>query len=93
MIIGMAQKQPDEYLDYNVDFTDWMPDGDIITSAEVTVSPAGELTSNNIMILNPIVKFWLADGVNGSTYKLTVKITTDGGRIKEDELKIRVRDY
>lgn len=93
MIIGMVQKQSAEYLDYDVDFTEWMPNGDIITSAEVTVSPAGELTSNNIMILNPIVKFWLADGVNGSTYKLTVKITTDGGRIKEDELKIRVRDY
>ena len=93
MIIGMAQKQPTEYLDYDVDFTEWMPEGDTIASAVVTVSPDGELTANNVMIMTPIVKFWLADGVTGSSYKVTVKITTAGGRIKEDELKIRVRDY
>lgn len=93
MIIGMAQKQPAEYLDYDVDFTDWMPDGDKIIGATVTVSPDGELTANNIMINTPIVKFWLAGGVSGASYKLTIAINTQNGRIKEDELKIRVRDY
>lgn len=93
MIIGMAQKQPAEYLDYNVDFTEWMPQDDEIASATVTVSPAGELTTDTISIMTPIIKFWAAGGVAGQTYKLTVKITTEGGRIKEDELKIRVREY
>ena len=93
MIIGMAQKQPAEYLDYDVDFTEWMPDDDKIVAATVTVSPEGELTANQIMIMTPIVKFWLAGGVTGSSYKLTIKITTENGRIKEDELKIRVREY
>lgn len=93
MIIGMAQKQPAEYLDYNVDFTEWMPEDDIIESATVAVLPAGDLTVDTISIMTPIVKFWAAGGVTGTTYKLTVKITTQGGRIKEDELKIRVREY
>lgn len=92
MIIGMAQKQPDEYLDYNVDFTDWMPDGDTIASAAATVSPAGELDVDTVSIATPIVKFWAAGGVTGKTYKITVKITTAGGRVKEDEIKIRVRE-
>lgn len=93
MIIGMAQKQPAEYLDYNVDFTEWMPQDDQIASATVAVSPEGELTADTISIMTPIVKFWAAGGIAGKTYKLTVKITTEGGRIKEDELKIRVREY
>ena len=93
MIIGMAQKQPAEYLDYNVDFTEWMPQDDQIASATVAVSPEGELTADTISIMTPIVKFWPAGGVAGKTSKLTVKITTEGGRIKEDELKIRVREY
>jgi hypothetical protein len=93
MIIGMAQKQPAEYLDYNVDFTEWMPEDDEIASATVAVVPEGELTTDTISIMTPIVKFWAAGGVTGKTYKLTVKITTANGRIKEDELKIRVREY
>ena len=93
MIIGMAQKQPAEYLDYNVDFSEWMPEDDQIASATVAVSPEGELTADTISIMTPIVKFWAAGGTAGKTYKLTVKITTEGGRIKEDELKIRVREY
>ncbi len=93
MIIGMAQKQPSEYLDYNVDFTEWMPEDDQIASAVVTVSPEGELTTDNVSIMTPIVKFWAAGGVTGKQYKVSVKITTEGGRVKEDELKIRVREY
>lgn len=93
MIIGLAQKQPAEYLDYNVDFTEWMPADDQIASATVAVLPEGELTVDTISIATPIVKFWAAGGITGKTYKLTIKITTEGGRIKEDELKIRVREY
>lgn len=93
MIIGLAQKQPAEYLDYNVDFTEWMPADDVIASATVAVLPEGELTVDTISIATPIIKFWAAGGLTGKTYKLTIKITTEGGRIKEDELKIRVREY
>jgi len=65
MIIGMAQKQPAEYLDYNVDFTEWMPEDDEIAEATVTVLPDGELTADTISIMTPIVKFWAAGGVTG----------------------------
>lgn len=87
-------KQSHDKLDYDTDFSRWLPDGDVVQLSEVTTdSPPGVLVVEAVQHTDQIVKVWLSGGVNGSTYQVTVLVTTAGGRIKETEFKLRVRDY
>lgn len=93
MILATYTKQPDEVLDYDIDYTDWL-DGDTLLGAEAAVSPSGELTVLDPMpIVGDRVKIWASSGVSGGSYKVEVTITTNGGRVKQDEVRIRVKEY
>lgn len=91
-MLGTQIKQPADYLDYDVSFEDWLPEGDAVSSATATVSPTSELAIADILVLSPLVKVWLSGGTTGSAYKITIVATTAQGRIKEAEFKIRVRE-
>lgn len=91
MILGTFRKQPVEVVDYDLDYVDWLTAGDNVASATVTVAPAG-LTVDSVLINDPRVKIWVSGGTDSVTYKLTVTTTTDDGRVKQDEFKIKVQD-
>lgn len=92
-MLGVLTKQPADILDYDVNFEEWLSEDDTVASAGAVVEPAGEITITDVLISNPIVKIWLAGGVDGSSYKITVTTTTAFGRKKETEFRIRVKDY
>lgn len=92
-MLGVLTKQPADFLDYDVNFEDWLTEDDTVASSGAVVEPAGELTVSDILISNPIVKLWLAGGVDGKSYKVTVTTTTAFGRVKQAEFRIRVKDY
>lgn len=92
MLLGIQPKQPSEKLDYDVTFEEWLTDDDTVQTATAVLDTTGELVIEDILVLSPTVKVWLSGGVNGITYKVTVKAITAQGRIKEAEFKIRVRD-
>lgn len=99
MMLGTFTKQPAEIIDYDVDYTDWL-DGtaDSVLSATVTIvsslpADATPLTDLSTYINTQRVKMWMSGGTNGATYKITVKATTTNGRIKEDEFKIKCKDF
>jgi len=85
-------KQPADQLDYDIDYGRWLPDGDAVTMAETAVEPVGELVIESVQITDRIVKVWLAGGIDGGSYKITVTASTSGGRIKETEFRLRVRN-
>lgn len=95
-MLGTQTKQPADQLDYDVDFSKWLPDDDEITSAiAVTTEIVDETTPlvvESVQITSQVVKVWINGGVDGSTYTVTVTASTVGGRIKETEFKIRVKD-
>jgi hypothetical protein len=91
MNLGNFSKQPVEVVDYDIDYSEWLTDGDNVQSATVSVAPSG-LTIDSVLINDPRIKVWVSGGTNGSTYKLTVNATTADGRLKQDEFKIRVKD-
>jgi hypothetical protein len=98
MILATYTKQPDEELDYDVDCSPWLPSGDTIDESvtpTVTIYPSGELAVLDPMpILNGrAIKHWVSGGLNGSTYKVEVTFRTNGGRVKQYELRFRVKDY
>lgn len=87
-------KQPSDVLDYDVDFSRWLPAGDTITSATADIDIVGEVTINAIQIPSDglTVKLWLAGGVTNGRYKVTVHAATTQGRSKEVDFILRVRD-
>lgn len=97
-MLGVKIKQPADQLDYDIDYGKWLPDDDEILSVETRVDPpydedTGEgVQVDSTRVDSPFVKVWCSGGVNGATYKVTVIVATQGGRIKEEEFRIRVRD-
>ena len=96
-MLGTVTKQPADVRDWDIEFDRWIPDDDTITTAEAIVTEIDADTdlvvdSVQIDVANHIVKVWTSGGVTGTTYKITVTAATAGGRIKETEFNIRVRD-
>jgi hypothetical protein len=108
MSLDFAYKQPRDRLDYDVDFSEWfasMP-GDDIEQVQVEID-GGTGQPNDLRLVetrpptsfgvptsepHKFVKVWLEGGVDGTTYKVTVIIETEGGRVKEYDFNIRVRE-
>jgi len=91
-MLGTVPKKPADQLDYDIDFGRWLPVDDVILSGVGVVSPDGELVVDSVRIDGIMVKVWLSGGVDGSTYTVTVTVSTEGGRIKEVDFKVRMRD-
>jgi len=93
-ILGTYIKQPHEVLDYDLDYSEWLPVADTIVSTTVTAD-AGITVGSTIIdpATQRIVKQWISGGADGVTYKIQVTATTAGGRVKEVEFKIRVKEY
>jgi len=91
MKLGIQTKQPKEVLDFDVEYADWIPSGDTLSSAVITVDDAG-LTIDSHSISGTIVKVWLSGGVHGVKYKVTVLTTTTDGRIEESEFFLKVKE-
>lgn len=89
-VIATFRQQPNEQLDYDIDFSEWLPPNDTIISANVSATPSG--LDLSYAILSQRIKVWAWSGANGITYKITVRITTNDSRIKEVEFRLRVKE-
>ena len=84
-------KQPTERLDYDIDFTEWLPNGDaIITTAAISI-PVG-LTIAITDAATIIPKVWVSDGLDKESYVVSVTCETNQGRTKEVNFKVKVKD-
>lgn len=91
MALQTFEKQPAELLDYDADFVDWLAnEADTIAGHTVTV-PTG-ITLENSGVVSGVVKVWLSGGTSGATYKITVRITTTAGRVKEYDFNLLVKE-
>lgn len=85
------EKQPGEVQDYDIDFTPYLTGvSDQATSHEVTTPEGIQLLSSTLV--NGVVKVWIAGGTNSQIYPVTVRITTAGGRKREADIQIMVKD-
>lgn len=99
MNLGTQTQQPDEMLDYDIDYSKWLVGTDRIASVTMAVEPPfDEQTNPNGLQATYVshdgvkVKFWAKGGISGQTYKVTMTLQTDDGRIKQDELKFRIKE-
>lgn len=89
-------KDPDDQLDYTVNWTSWLDAGDTITTSQ-WITPAG-LTVGDGANGMPAASnttthttLWLGGGTAGQLYEVVNRITTAGGRRKDRTLRIEVR--
>ena len=91
MNLGVYIKQPSDVTDYDVDYSEWLVDADAVHSATATASP-DTITVESVFYSSSVVKVWLSGGANNQLYKITVRATTDDGRVREDEFRVKVKD-
>lgn len=83
-------KDPDATLDYAFDWTDWLEDGETISSHTITASTG--LTKDSDSESDGIVTVWLSGGTTGTIYTLACKIVTSLSRTDERTVNIRCVD-
>lgn len=102
MLLGKFQQQPAETLDYDIDFAQFLSDGDTLVTTgnppvpsplDVVISPAGTMTLGPTVVINgTVIKQWLIGGTSGQKYKITITATSNAGRVKQVEFIVRVKD-
>ena len=91
-VLAKFTKQPREILDYGFDFTDWLSDcNDTIATTSVYVEGV-LIEASEPEIVNGLVIAFVFGGVNGKPNKVTCFIQTAGGRTKEAEISIRIKE-
>jgi len=92
-ILAKFTKQPDEVQDYDISFVDWLAgfsDTDTGQSVIATADPG--IVIEAAVLLAGVAKVWLSGGTDKGNYKITVTLTTLGGRVKQIEFVIKVRE-
>lgn len=85
------QQDPNETLDYVVDWSDQLDAGDTITGTPAwTVTPSG-LTVDDQSNTTTTTTVWLTAGTANTDYQAEVTVTTTGGRVLQGHLLVRVR--
>lgn len=95
-------KDPDEVLDWWLDYTPRLSNDIIVSIDSITIDPTGELSIvkseiNDSDILDDqgftirtahLIAIWFSGGVNGRAYNVRVVFTTDEGRTYDDDITV-----
>ena len=92
MKLGSFIKQPRERESYTINYSLDLTAGDNLQGATSSIEPAG-LQIDQLDVFDPRVRFWVVGGEVGISYKVTITATTSDGRILEDEVMIKIKDY
>lgn len=85
--MGQFIKDPDARLDFVIDWSEWVVEGDSITSS---VWLPGGLDASDESLDGARATVWLSGGTPGVTYKVTNRVTTSAGRIDDRTLDVLV---
>ena len=89
MALSWPTKDPDDVLDYEVDWSAWLV-ADTISTSTWTL-PAG-ITKNSDTNDTTTTTIWLSGGTAGTKYTLVNRIVTAGGRTKDQSVKLPVKE-
>lgn len=81
-------KDPDAYLDYTIDWTEWLGT-DTITSSS-WAAPTG-ITIASTTTTTTLSAAWVSGGTHGEDYDLRCRIVTTGGRTDDRSIRLQVR--
>jgi len=99
VILDRKEKQPAEIKDYPINYAEWLAEaGDTLADVQATVvcltDPADTaLVVSSLTLAPTAVAVWLSGGTDGQRYKVTVTVTTAGGRRDQSEFIVKIKDY
>jgi hypothetical protein len=99
-VLGKFEKQPAEILDYDVDYTDWFSNR---TDTPAAVAPVAVIVEAGITLVtfsltDLVVKVIIsggtaaAAGITPNKHKVTVRMTTTAGLVKEADFTITIKE-
>ena len=89
MVLAWPTKDPNEVLDYVVDWSDRLGE-DIISTSEWTVPD--DITQDSDSKTDTTTTIWLSGGTVGTTYTFINRITTTGGRTMDQSVKLKLKE-
>ena len=101
-ILEKFEKQPADVQDFDIDYTEWLaalsdsapgPGTPVPGPNCLVVTADTGITLVAYVLVNGVVKVWTSGGTNGKTYKITATVTTHGNRVKQAEIKVKVKEY
>lgn len=91
MMLGKFKKQPGETLDYPVSYSDFFSTRSDALALVVATAEAG-ITLVSQVTAGQTCNVVLSGGVDGLSYKITLRMTTTSGIVKEDEFRVTVKE-
>ena len=83
------QKRPEDVVDYNVDWSQWLETGDTIQTSTWIVETG--ITQDSESETASVATIWVSGGIEGRTYRLINEIvTTPGARTKRQPIIVEV---
>ena len=94
-ILAKVQKQPADVQDFDIDVSEWLAAMDDSAPGPYGLEVIAEAGIGVLAwtLRDGVVKVWTAGGTDGRTYKITATVTTQGNRVKQAEIKIKVKEY
>jgi hypothetical protein len=93
-VLSRKEKVAAEQLDYVIDWSDWLAEGDAISSQVVTITGSDAVLVNFLESHDASTStIWLRNGTAGVTYVVSCRVTTTAGtpRIGERAFELVVR--
>ena len=91
MSVKTYSKDPSAFLDYSMDWSDWLATGEIITVSTWATSSV-DLTLSLDAATDTITTIWASGGVAGKDYTITNTITTDATRVDQRSITLTCED-
>lgn len=88
MSLSWPFKDPDEVLDYEIDWSARLLTDTIVTSTWVV--PTG-LTEDSTENTTTTTTVWLSGGTTGEVYEVLNRVVTAGGRTMDQTVKLKVK--
>lgn len=82
-------KDPDAVLDYQVDWSAWLPEFDVIAASTWSADPG--IVIDNSSFTDEKTTVWLSGGTENALYNVTNHITTADGREDDQTIQIQIR--
>lgn len=91
MSLKKFSQDPDEVLDYTLDWSEWLVDGDVISSATAS-GDAGLTVGGTVSFTTTTTTVWLSGGSAGSSYDVAVHVVTAGGREGDRSITLQIKE-